>query len=213
MAKRRTSGVQRRRASTEAMGRRLDAPRRSGIDIRILAIVGFLVVGLVVVVVAVVLAAAPNPYAGQPQPDDGRLHIPQCTPGTYSSNPPTSGCHGDPPGSWGVYTNPLAPTTAIHNLEHGGIVIWYQPEALDEASIQRLADFVNNQVATGLGGRFKFILSPWSGDPFPDNHPIAVVAWRRLLYLDEANTDAIRSFADANYQRAPENAGGPGPPS
>ncbi|MGH2357536.1 MAG: DUF3105 domain-containing protein, partial [Candidatus Limnocylindria bacterium] len=146
------------------------------------------------------------------QPNDGQGHVPNCTPGDYSSNPPTSGCHLDTPANWGVYITPQDATQLIHNLEHGGIVIWYQQGALDEASVGQLADYVNSQVATGIGGRFKFILSPWSGAAFEDDHPIAVTAWRSLLFLDEANVDAIRSFADVRYQRAPENAGGPAPP-
>ena len=215
MAKRRrTSGVQRRqRASTEALGRRLDAPRSGGLDMRIVGIVGVLVVGLVAVVIAVIAASGPNPYAGELQADDGGSHIPQCTPGSYSSLPPTSGCHFDTPANWGVYTTPQDQVQLIHNLEHGGIVIWYQPDQLDAVAVDTLADYVVSQNQTGAGGRFKFILSPWGGQPFPDDQPIAVTAWRRLLFLETADLDAIRGFTDANYGHAPENGGGPGPPT
>lgn len=195
------------------MGRRLDAPRSGGLDMRIVAIVGFLVVGVIAVLIAVIAASGPNPFAGDLQPDDGGGHIPSCQPGAYSSTPPTSGCHLDTPANWGVYTAPQDQTQLIHNLEHGGIVIWYQPDQLDAVSVDTLADFVTSQTQTGLGGRYKFILTPWAGEALPDDSPIAVTAWRRLLFLGTADLDAIRGFADANYQHAPENLGGPGPPA
>ena len=95
----------------------------------------------------------------------------------------------------------------IHNLEHGGIVIWYQPAQLDAAGLAALTAFVTQQVATE---RFKVILVPWGGADF--GHPIAVTAWNWLLYLDTADIDAVRGFLDAHYGNAPEPFGGPAQP-
>jgi len=100
----------------------------------------------------------------------------------------------------------------IHNLEHGGIVIWYDPDVLDDAQVAELASYVQGQVSSGLGGRYKFILTPWGGNVDLDA-AVAVTAWRHLLKLATFDMDAIRAFADANYLRyAPEPNGGPGPP-
>jgi hypothetical protein len=226
MAKRRTSGIQRRdRASSEALNRRLDE-RSAGPslpDWRLLAIGGVLLVGVVLIGLVLVLSGGGSGDPGTIQPDDGQTHVPPgttcrspeapCGPDPYSSVPATSGPHWDPSAlaAWGAYSTPQNESQLIHNLEHGGIVIWYDPDALDEAEIAELTDYVEGQVASGLSGRFKFILSPWGGN-VDLGAAVAVTAWRHLLKLDTFDMDAIRAFADASYVRyAPEPNGGPGP--
>lgn len=219
MAKRRTSGIQRRqRASTEALNRRVDASARAGLplDWRILLIGGVLLVGVIILVVVLVVGSGPNPFVGTRQASAGRTHVNDGTDvratqqGAYTSTPATSGPHwGGTPANWGVYTAPLPESQVIHNLEHGGIVIWYREGQLADDDVARLADLVEGQVAQGIGGRFKFILAPWAGQDF--GHPIAVTAWEFLLYLDSADLDAIDGFADAHYGDAPEPNGGPAP--
>jgi hypothetical protein len=77
--------------------------------------------------------------------------------------------------------------------------------------VAELTSYVEGQVASGISGRFKFILSPWGGSEELGG-PVAVTAWRHLLTLEEFDMDAIRTFADENYLRyAPEPNGGPGP--
>ncbi len=217
MAKRRTTGVQRReRASAEALNRRLDQPQGISLpDWRLLAIGGVLLVGAVIIGLVLLLGSGPSANLGVPQPNDGSEHVRDGTlipeaQRPYSSTPATSGVHWDSPTNWGVYTTPQPEEQLIHNLEHGGIVIWYAPDALDAGQVEQLAQYVARQNATGIGGRYKFILSPWDGTDF--DHPVAVTAWRQLLYLDEADVDAIDEFARAHYGRSPEPAGGPGPP-
>jgi hypothetical protein len=216
MAKRRTAGVQRRqRASSQALSRRIDA-RGGGspLDWRLLAIGAAMVVAVVIVVVALVASSGPNPNAGTQFAEAGRTHVEDgidvraTQPGAYNSTPATSGNHWGTPANWGVATTPMIESQIVHNLEHGGIVIWYQPDQVSEEGVAAMADLVNDQLATGIGGRFKFILSPWAGEDF--GHPIAVTSWQWLLYLDEPNVDAIRGFADAHYGQAPEPQGGPG---
>jgi hypothetical protein len=226
MAKRRrTSGVQRReRASNEALGRRIDADRGVALpDWRLLAIGGVLVVGVVLIVLVLLMSGAPNSNAGVTQPNDGGTHIadglscrsnPQScevASNPYSSLPATSGPHWGTPASWGTYSTPAPESQLIHNLEHGGIVIWYDPDAVDAEGIEQLESYVDSQVDQGLAGRFKFIVSPWGGGvDLPS--PVVVTAWRHLLELDTVDMDAIRGFADANYLRfAPEPNGGPAP--
>jgi hypothetical protein len=217
MAKRRASGIQRRdRASEDALNRRLD--QSGGItlpDWRLLAIGGVLVVGVVIIGLVLLLGSGPSEAVGTRQADDGGTHVRDGTvfPAAqrpYSSTPATSGPHWDSPNQWGVYSTPQREEQIIHNLEHGGIVIWYKPDALDDAEIDTLAQYVNRQTATGISGRYKFILSPWDGPDF--GHPIAVTAWRQLLYKDAVDTGMIDEFARAHYGRAPEPGGGPGPP-
>jgi len=226
--RRRTSGIQRReRASSEALNRRIDPAATGGgpslPDWRILAIGGVLVVGIILIALVLLMGGAPNPNAGITIPNDGNAHVAigttcrsaeaPCGPDPYSSLPATSGPHWDPSGvaNWGAYSTPQNESQLIHNLEHGGIVIWYDPDLLEDDQVEELTSYVESQVASGLGGRFKFILSPWGGEGELGS-PVVVTAWRHLLALDEFDMDRVRGFADANYLRhAPEPNGGPGP--
>jgi hypothetical protein len=109
-----------------------------------------------------------------------------------------------------VYATPANESQLIHNLEHGGIVIWYDP-SLDAASVDTLVRYVETQTASGVSGRYKFILTPWGGaDPL--GSPVVATAWRYTLELETADTGAIGEFARARYGRSPEPNGGPGPP-
>jgi hypothetical protein len=215
MAKRRTSGIQRRsRASDAAMSRRV-GPRgaSTALDPRLMIIGGILLMGAIVLVVVLLFAGNSGSRIGQRMPDEGAVHVPQSEFPTYQSVPATSGPHwnlgnGIAPLNWGVYTAPQAEPAAVHNLEHGGIVIWYQPNLLDAAGVQALTDYVQQQVRTA---KFKVLLSPWAGQDF--GHPIAVTAWDWLLYLDTPDIGQVRAFLDDHYGQAPESASGPGPPA
>ena len=224
MAKRRTSGIQRReRASGEALNRRLDAGGggTSLPDWRLLAIGGVLLVGVVLIGLVLLMGGGPDPNVGQTLPDDGQLHVADgtdcrspsapCGADPYSSVPAASGSHWGTPAAWGAYSTPQSESQVIHNLEHGGIVIWYDPEAIDDAQVAELTSYVQGQVASGLSGRFKFILSPWGGSE-DLGAAVAVVAWRHLLKLEAFDMSAVRAFADANYLRyGPEPNAGPAP--
>lgn len=213
MAKRRTSQIQRRtRASDEALRRRVGTVR--GVHWRVLALIVAAVLAVAVVAVALVVGSGGNQWRGQIEPDGGANHIPTGQTATYTSSPATSGPHwseaGLAPANWGVYSTdaPLPEQAGLHNLEHGGVIIWYQPGKLSAAEVIALENFVRSQITTE---RYKVIISPWSEGDF--GHPIAVVAWRWLLALDTANLDAVRGFTDAHYGRSPEPQGGPGRPS
>lgn len=216
MAKRRTSGIQRRsRASEEALTRRVGAASRRSLDWRLLTLGGILVLGMVVLLLFLLFGGGGSPDGsgvGTRIPNAGRTHIAEGTAGSaYTSVPATSGPHwnsADSPGPWGVYLSAQPQERLIHNLEHGGIVIWYQPVLLDAADLATLTTFVKQQVTTE---RFKVILTPWSGADF--GHPIAVTAWDWLLYLDTADLDQVRAFIGAHYGDAPESFGGPGRPA
>jgi hypothetical protein len=211
--KRRTAGVQRRgRASDAALNRRLS--QRGGavpIDWRLLLVGGVLVLGAIVLIIVVVFGGSgdPNAGVGTRMPDEGAGHVDQATIPTYQSRPATSGPHwnlgnGVAPLNWGVYPTPVAEPAAVHNLEHGGIVIWYQPTAT-QADIDALTQFTQQALSSSNP---KVLLSPWAGEDF--GHPIAVTAWDWLLYLDTADIDQIRAFqSDHPPNEAPEPLGGP----
>ena len=123
--------------------------------------------GLIVFIVVLVFGGGSAARVGTPMPNEGATHVDQTTVPTYQSRPATSGPHwnlgdGVAPVFWGVYTTPVAEPAVVHNLEHGGIVIWYQNTATPD-DIQQLTQFVEQAQA---GSNFKILLSPWAGDDF-----------------------------------------------
>jgi hypothetical protein len=209
----RGDGRARTRASEAALKRRLDGGGGRGPNLILLGLGGFLAIGAVAVLVALLVGGGScGADCGTRQPDEGRTHIATGQMPTYRSVPATSGPHwnaaGVAPINWGIYPSPVMEPAVVHNLEHGGLVIWYQPSKLDAAGVKALTDYVRQQLT---GARYKVILSPWSGKDF--GHAIAVTAWDWLLYLDQPNTDAIAKFTEAHYEQAPEPGGGPGPPA
>jgi hypothetical protein len=47
----------------------------------------------------------------------------------YNSDPPTSGPHTKEIAPWGIHTTPIPKEILVHNLEDGGIVIYYNSTA------------------------------------------------------------------------------------
>ncbi len=119
----------------------------------------------------------------------------------YTSMPATSGPHFSQPLAptrWGVHETELEPEVYIHNLEHGGVAVFYNcPDGCDTLKGQ-LTDLVN----TGVNRGAKMLLAPHSG--FEGR--IALAAWTFLDVFDEFDEDRIRDFFD-NHQssvNAPE---------
>lgn len=198
------------------MTRRIGTTRGASVgaafDWRIVALIGAIVVAVAVVGIALLVSSGDKKFQGTLEPNGGGQHIAAGTYPTYNSTPATSGPHwnvaGVAPMNWGVYPSAVPEPAAVHNLEHGGIVIWYQASKLSADQVTALTSFVNEQIRTS---QFKFILSPWTGKDF--GHPIAVTAWRYLLYLDSADLDAIRAFTGFHYENSPEPQGGPAQPA
>jgi hypothetical protein len=105
-------------------------------------------------------AAIADPYAD-------RSAVKDC----YNSNPPTSGPHNASPMPFKVLDNPATKENLLHDMEHGGVVIWYNTE--DAAVIQKLADIANGE----LDRRRLVVMSKYTGME-PDT--IALTAWSRL---------------------------------
>lgn len=145
-----------------------------------------------------------RPVAGEERyAAQGNLHIPfgSVSPITYNSTPPTSGPHYETLAAWGIHDEPVRYEHLVHNLEDGGVLVYYQCEDSCPELVAQLREIVEpyyragrnvalvpNDPAWSLGGS-----DPLHGDM---GGRIAVVAWQRLLTLDEVNEDAIRAFID-----------------
>jgi hypothetical protein len=144
------------------------------------------------------------PYEGlgfQMFPPDpgGRRHFAQGEAyNDYNSNPPTSGPHTAAV-QYGVYDVPVPKESAVHNMEHSQVVVWYNcdagPQPLDEAACstlrQELATVVNGANAEGK----RVLMSPYAGM----NNRIALTAWQFLDAFDQFDGQRVLTFIDTFY--------------
>ena len=79
---------------------------------------------------------------GMKAPDGGDGHVSEGTLVEYGSTPPSSGKHWPRWAACGVYTSELPDEYAVHNLEHGQVVISYNLE--DEADVERLVSLAED---------------------------------------------------------------------
>lgn len=133
----------------------------------------------------------------------GNIHIDFGSPSpvAYNSTPPTSGPHYGNLVGWGIYQEPQRYEHLVHNLEDGGVVVYYQcPDGCPEL-VQELTDLVRPYIDQGR----HVVLVPndpnWSingSQPLQQDMDarIAITAWQRILKLDEVDSGAIRTFIE-----------------
>lgn len=108
----------------------------------------------------------------------------------YTTNPPTSGAHGDPV-RYGVYEEELLDENIVHNLEHGGI--WISYIGISDDEITKLESIARKHPRS-------VILTPRS----KNNSPIAVVSWGRLMKIDTVDMEKIEEYIKQNINKSPE---------
>lgn len=135
------------------------------------------------------LMLRPDPeLAGVERPPDlGGGHV---TNATYDSPTPTSGPHDARAPSCRTYRDGLELPLAVHALEHGVVVLWY------DAAVPELAD------------RLDEIASRWDSHVIvaasPDiDSPVVATAWNRRFAF-EADDPRIAEFVEIYRQRGPE---------
>lgn len=143
--------------------------------------------------------------------NDDRLHvgagsvIPICTadqiaknevglPPCYTSNPPTSGPHTPQTMVWSVLTQAAPKENLVHNMEHGGIVVWYN--STNQQVITQLAGLVTAH----LNQRDLIVMSPYAG---MEPETIAITAWTRMdkFPVSQFTADRVEKFIEAHKRR------------
>jgi len=128
-------------------------------------------------------------------PDMGVEHLAPGAPApVYNSDPPTSGPHAQSPAPCGIYRQPVDDRSQLHSMEHGAVVIQYDPD-LPEEQIELLEDINWSPAA-------EVIVAPRPNNPAP----VALTAWTKRLLLDEVDTDVIVAFQREYGNRSPEPA-------
>lgn len=129
-------------------------------------------------------------------PDLGQEHVSVGTLVTYNSNPPTSGPHYPYPAGWGIYKNPPADEFLVHNLEHGGVIISYNPNQIKGQELEQL----RAQARSLSTFNPRIILTP----RLNIDTAIALTAWNYLQKLDRYDSTAVKVFYDTHIVRGPE---------
>lgn len=111
-----------------------------------------------------------------------------------SSSPPLCG-----PAPWGIYREPWPAETLVHNMEHAGVIIWYN--TADQDVIDDLEAFAQGKVSAGT----LLVLAPY---PDMDAETVAITIWgrREVMDADSVDFDELQRFIDVLYCRFnPEN--------
>lgn len=109
----------------------------------------------------------------------------------YDTSTPTSGDHPLQAPACRSYAEPLELGLAVHALEHGAVLVWYDAARADELrpELEAIADRWDSHV----------VLSPNTAH----DTPIVATAWNRLARYEEAGDD-VAAFIETYRRRGPE---------
>ncbi len=137
-----------------------------------------------------------KPLLGQEVAIVGRSHLPDGTPIQYNSNPPAGGNHYSEPAHAGIYTTSPTDGHLVHSLEHGAVILWYNPKKLSSVQIDQLKAIYNK-----APGDKDIMVARTSMDV-----PVALTSWGRILTLKTIDEKTIDAFFSTNVDRGPEQA-------
>ena len=136
------------------------------------------------------------------EPLESREHLdPQTAPpadALYSASPvrpTTSGPHfqNQSGAVSGVPNQPLDERQLTHNMEHGALVVWFDPEQVDESTVADMEQWLQSRLDMGYqsqaGGNV--FVSPYSGQM---SAPIAMRMWGFALDCQEWNSTVADSM-------------------
>jgi Protein of unknown function (DUF3105) len=132
---------------------------------------------------------------------------------SYNTYPPTSGPHYQYPAIWNNYSQIVNPRQAVHNQEHGGVVVWYGPN-ISQANRQKINEFYDQSPNAILVTPIAFSTP---GITYPPHKPlgskIALTAWDApsgagkavIAICPNVNLPAFETFRDIVRGKGPEH--------
>ncbi|MDA0700507.1 MAG: DUF3105 domain-containing protein [bacterium] len=168
---------------------KLRSGRRQGNLLPWILGIGGLIV-LVAIQIGVNLVRDAN-LPGERFPNQGNVHVAlgTATP-AYNSDPPTSGWHTAELAPWGSHLEAPHEQRLLHNMEDGGVVLWYAhgTPAENQAHVDALEAVVAGRYA-------RIVIAPRDGMPTT----YALTAWRRLQRFDAIDEPSMRAFIAAYH--------------
>lgn len=87
----------------------------------------------------------------------------------WNTDPPSNGKHIGQIGVWNFYDEPVNPRLVVHNLEHGGVAIWWGSD-VPAATVDRLREWYADDPVSVIGTPYpklgdKIALTAWTGNP------------------------------------------------
>ena len=126
-------------------------------------------------------------------------HIAEGQPIVYNSVPPVGGPHWPAPAAWGVSNAPVPDERAVHNLEHGGVVVSHNAIPADDLGKLRalLQSYPRDRF-----NEVKVLIRPY--EPIPAG-TFVLAAWGWKQSFRAYDDVAVRAFLDAHLNRCCES--------
>ena len=130
------------------------------------------------------------------------------TKGLWSTDPPSGGSHYGLWAVWGFYTSPVNPRLAVHNEEHGALVIWWGSK-VSASTVSKLEAFYNEKPDGMLGTPYpklgdKIALTSWTGDGKHIYLKDGYYGTGHIAVCPRFDEKAFKAFRDAYRGKGPE---------
>jgi hypothetical protein len=173
-----------------------------------LFVIGIVVIFVAIFALVIVVSYLQDRPVGDERevPSLGNTHVEtgQPSPIQYNSVPPTSGPHYGNLVEWGTYDEALPYELVLHNMEDGGVVVYYQCEDGCPELVEQLTEIVEPAVEAGQ----RVVMMP--NDPTAESDSgrlihedmgsrIALTAWGRIDTFEEFEAERVRGFIN-RYQ-------------
>jgi len=154
-------------------------------------IVGAIAVAALIAVPIIIESVRASNLPGERFASQGNRHIALgANVPSYNSDPPTSGPHTAELAPWGTYgpDDAVEDQRVLHNMEDGGVVVWYRPADDPDVTLDRLDEL--QQISSSYR---RVVIAPRPDMPTD----YAMTAWQRLQRFETIDEEGMTAFLAA----------------